>query len=238
MSASDTPSLKDRLRNTLGYKHPVYRLLSKIAHPLRTAKDIYRATSRNSIFLMEHEMHMCSLLPEDLLQRTVEQFTPRSVLDVGCGVGRSLDWFLEHNIECIGVEGSKLAIRKAMHPEHIVRHDLRKPLNLGRQFDLVWCYEVAEHIAPRWASILVETMITHAPTIVMSAAHPGQGGEGHFNEQPRSYWIELFERYGYEHGDEMRRGLIGARSSGAAFPNPYWDNIFVFLRRQSSVTGQ
>jgi hypothetical protein len=31
---------------------------------------------------------------------------------------------------------------------------------------------------------------------VFSAAHPGQGGTGHINEQPKSYWIERFQRAG------------------------------------------
>jgi hypothetical protein len=60
----------------------------------------------------------------------------------------------------------------------------------------MWSYEVAEHIHPRYARHLVATL-TRAPLVIISAAQPGQGGEGHLNEQPLSYWRSLFEERGF-----------------------------------------
>ena len=46
---------------------------------------------------------------------------------------------------------------------------------------------------------LVDFMTTlQAPTIVFSAAQPGQGGTGHINEQPPEYWAQRFEGRGYD----------------------------------------
>lgn len=84
----------------------------------------------------------------------------------------------------------------------IQQWDLKQELDLHRKFDLVWCFKVAGHIHPYFVPSLIRTLTNHADTIVMSAAHPGQGGNGHFNEQPRSYWIDLFASYGYRHNDE------------------------------------
>jgi hypothetical protein len=40
--------------------------------------------------------------------------------------------------------------------------------------------------------------------VVFSAAAPGQGGNGHTNEQWPEYWSELFARRGYEAVDCLR----------------------------------
>jgi hypothetical protein len=60
----------------------------------------------------------------------------------------------------------------------------------------------------------------------MSAAHPGQGGVGHFNEQPRQYWIEKLAKIGFTHDDQARQRLI---RDWTWFP----ENLFVFRRNQS-----
>jgi len=41
----------------------------------------------------------------------------------------------------------------------------------------------------------------------MSAAHKGQGGTGHFNEQPREYWISLMKEQGYFSDESLTKRL-------------------------------
>lgn len=151
--------------------------------PFRQVLD-YRGASRDGIFYREEELWMCSLFPSDLLKLILSRLKPASVLDVGCGVGKSLDFFLAHGIDAYGVEGSKLAISCALNPSRIVEWDLRKELKLPRKFDLVFSYEVVEHIHPDYVQQLIRTCINHSEVVVLSAARPGQKGEGHFNEQP------------------------------------------------------
>jgi SAM-dependent methyltransferase len=179
--------------------------------------------TRNSVFKQESELSECSLLPEPLLKAVWSEFSPRSVLDVGCGTGRSLDFFVSQGAETHGVEGSRLAATKARHPECIKIWNLNKELNLGRRFDLVWCFEVAEHIHSTFTSNLLRTLTNHSDRIVMSAAHPGQGGESHFNEQPRPYWIEQFAALGYRHDDDARARITRDWTW-------YPENVFVFRK--------
>jgi SAM-dependent methyltransferase len=141
---------------------------------------------------------MASLHPARKVDRILELATPQSVLDAGCGTGRTVVYLRDRGIEVLGVEFSRVAIKHSPRPDLIVRHDLRKPVNLGRTFDLVWCFEVAEHIHPKFVDIFVDTLVRHGRLIVLSAAHPGQGGEGHFNEQPQSYWEKRFEDRNYQ----------------------------------------
>ncbi len=75
---------------------------------------------------------MCSIFPKEILDLTIELFHPRTVLDVGCGTGISLDYFMSKGIAVRGLEGSALAISKARHAALIQQHDLNAPLDLGK----------------------------------------------------------------------------------------------------------
>ena len=158
-----------------------------------------RRLTKSSIFFEESEMDLCSLLAARMLTVALEMFRPTSVLDVGCGTGRALDWFLERGVDAIGIEGSVLARSKAIHPERIHTRNLNNPVDLSRRFDMVWSFEVAEHIHPKFVDNFLRTLTIHSNVIVLSAAPPGQGGEGHFNEQPPQYWIDKFYQLGFEY---------------------------------------
>ncbi|MCX5695207.1 MAG: methyltransferase domain-containing protein [Candidatus Omnitrophica bacterium] len=158
---------------------------------------IYRRISKNSIFIFKSELVGASTFPVKLINKTVELFSPKMVLDLGCGTGKSLDYFLSKRIEVIGVEGSKIAISAANHPELIIKYNLEKELKLNKRFDLIWSFEFVEHIHPKFIDNLLKTFSNHSNRIVLSAARPGQGGNGHFNEQPEAYWVKQFEKYGY-----------------------------------------
>ena len=165
--------------------------------PKNYIRGLYRKATKNSIFFDDQELGMCSLMHPKKLEKTLQLFSPHTVLDLGCGTGASLDFFLQRGIDVAGIEGSSLAKARARHPERIELFNLNEELNLNRKFELVWCLEVVEHIHPKFVDNLMKTFANHSDRIVLSAAHPGQGGEGHFNEQPASYWIALFEQHGF-----------------------------------------
>lgn len=161
------------------------------------AMAAYRRLSKSGVFLREQELGMCSLLPARKVDEIVRLVKPRTILDVGCGTGRTTVYLTEHGFETLGIEGSAIAIRRSERPDLIRRHDLRVALDLKRLFDLVWCFEVAEHIHPKFVNTFVDTLVRHSKVVALSAAPPGQGGEGHFNEQPQSYWEAKFADRGY-----------------------------------------
>jgi len=149
-------------------------------------------------FDAEENLHMCSLLPKKTLDYIVGRYRPRSWLDVGCGTGAALKYVQRLGVDGWGLENSALAIRESGIAERITRVDLTSPYDLGREFDLVWCYEVAEHLPESAADGLLETICRHGSTVLISAAVPGQGGEGHVNEQPIEYWVKRMRGRGYE----------------------------------------
>jgi SAM-dependent methyltransferase len=127
---------------------------------------------------------------------------PMTVLDVGCGAGTWLrEW--DRGISVAGVDG-EWARESLVIPLDFTPYDLRKPLDLGKRFDLVTCLEVAEHLPARSAKTLVESLCRHSDVVAFSAAVPGQGGQGHVNERWPSYWAKLFAKHGYEPHDFVR----------------------------------
>ena len=212
------------MRNTVDYVRRNFHYI-RPSQWRAAAKALYRRFSRGGIFISEDEMAMCSLFPERMLSTVVARFNPKSVLDIGCGTGRALEFFLSKGLDVVGIEGSAMARAKSLHPDRIIQCDLRKPVDLGRTFDLVWCFEVAEHIHSRFTDVFVQTMARHAPVVVMSAAPPGQGGEGHFNMQPKTYWIAKAAEVGFKLDTEATAELADTREF-------YSNNVMVFVRKQ------
>jgi SAM-dependent methyltransferase len=131
---------------------------------------------------------------------------PKSVLDVGCGVGTWLsEWANQGITDFLGLDGDYVD-RAALQvsSDNFRSTDLRSPFSLGRQFDLVESLEVAEHLEESRADAFVQSLANHADTILFSAAIPGQGGRHHVNEQWPSYWIEKFSRRGLHVYDVIR----------------------------------
>jgi SAM-dependent methyltransferase len=134
-----------------------------------------------------------------------------SVADFGCGTGGWLAVWNRLGVKdiagCDGpyVPGPSLLI----DPIRFVVTDLARPMRLGRRFDLVQSLEVAEHLPRAAAPSFVETLTSHAPVVLFSAAAPGQGGERHVNEQPLEYWRALFGKCGFNLADPLRPYLKG-----------------------------
>jgi SAM-dependent methyltransferase len=141
----------------------------------------------------------------------MEMIRPRSVLDVGCGAGAWLREWSGHDLDdWAGVDGDYVDADKLLIPAaHFHRHDLSRPFGLGRKFDLVYSFEVAEHIAAAHADQFVQSLTEHGDLIAFSAATPGQGGEFHVNEQPYDYWRAKFLARGYQCFDALRPLIIG-----------------------------
>jgi SAM-dependent methyltransferase len=118
-----------------------------------------------------------------------DRYRPSSVIDVGCGEGWFCREFEVLGARTVGVDGSW--VDGATHV------DLATPPypDLG-YFDLALCLEVGEHVDRAHASDLVDWLVGLAPIVVFSAAIPGQGGEGHVNEQRPEWWRDLFHAGG------------------------------------------
>jgi len=131
---------------------------------------------------------------------------PKSIIDVGCGLGCWLSVAMEYGIKkCLGIDGEWIDKNMLEIPlQNFKVHDLRKPLTLKERFDLCICLEVAEHLPFRYSKTLVDSLTGLCPVILFSVAIPLQGGEGHVNERWPDYWASLFEKKRYVVVDYIR----------------------------------
>ncbi len=137
----------------------------------------------------------------------IELIQPKSVIDVGCGVGTWLSVFKEYGVEDIlGVDGDYVDKKMLQIPENqFFSFDLKKSLEIGREFDLVVSLEVAEHLPNECAQTFVDSLTRLGPVILFSAAIPFQGGADHINEQWLDYWAKYFKDKGYIAVDCIRK---------------------------------
>ncbi|KKS02248.1 MAG: hypothetical protein UU64_C0009G0009 [candidate division WWE3 bacterium GW2011_GWF2_41_45] len=141
-----------------------------------------------------------------ILPLIINSIKPKSVLDVGCGLGTWLKVAMDCGITDIaGLDGEYIEINRLVIPKkYFFPTDLTKSQNLKRRFDLVISLEVAEHLPKRYSRRFVSTLTRHSDYILFSAAIPDQGGTNHINEQWQSYWEKIFNDEGYDAIDCIR----------------------------------
>ena len=171
--------------------------------------------------------HLGGYIPEgdkltympDVWEYLVNKLNIESVVDIGCGAGKNLEWF--SGFDVLGIEGDSEAVSLCKIP--VLQHDYTSgPLTLDRHFDLCICTEVVEHIEQQYEDNWFATMRC-ADYVLMCHALPGQGGHHHVNCQSSEYWIKRFADYGFIKTDEVERFVDK--------DVPYGRNTLMFFER-------
>ncbi|MEP3440588.1 MAG: class I SAM-dependent methyltransferase [Sulfitobacter sp.] len=163
--------------------------------------------------------HMLALLGP-LLQ-------PASVIDLGSGRGTWLAEWRNTGVEdVLAVDGDYVnRDQLAISHENFMAADLTAPVFTDRRFDLAQSLEVGEHLPTSASTTLVESLTRASDRVLFSAAVTGQGGEFHVNEQPLSFWQDLFAARGYTAYDCIRPHL----SDNAAVEPWYRYNTILYV---------
>lgn len=135
--------------------------------------------------------------------------TPKSVIDVGCGVGTWLSACMEFGVKnIVGVDGPWVDQAQLQIPiQNFHQFDLSKEFVIPGKYDLAISFETAEHLSSRIAPSFVNSLTQLSNVVLFSAAIPGQGGESHVNEQWPSFWGELFKAKGFCMLDPLRKKI-------------------------------
>jgi SAM-dependent methyltransferase len=160
---------------------------------------------------------------------------PKSVVDVGCGVGHWLSEFRRLGVDrVLGLDGTHVDPEWLVIPKPLFRAvDLSRTLRIEEQFDLAVCLEVAEHLPKASAATLVESLVKLAPVVLFSCAIPMQGGTQHVNEQWPEYWRILFQKHDYRMLDLIRPAVW--KNSEVKFW--YRQNTFLYVA-EALVAGK
>ncbi len=166
---------------------------------------------------------------KEIIPLVLELIQPKSVIDVGCGLGTWLSVFREYGVaDVLGVDGDYVDKTRLEIPEQqFLSFDLRNPFETDRQFDLVVSLEVAEHLPSECAETFVNSLTRLGPVILFSAAIPCQGGTNHVNEQWPDYWVKYFKDTGYVVIDPIRRKIWQSKNI------EFWyiQNILMFIKQ-------
>lgn len=160
---------------------------------------------------------------------------PRSVIDIGCGIGTWLSVAKELGVnEILGVDAPFVDAQKMLINQHeFFPLDLRTPFDLKRKFDWVISLEVAEHLPETSAADFVKSLVAHGDRILFSAAVPFQGGQHHLNEQWPVYWQQLFQNHGFEAYDILRSRFWDEKG----IEPWYRQNMLIFVRKNIGLPG-
>ena len=128
-------------------------------------------------------------------------------------------------IKCGGIDGNPATEKLSAGLATVA--DLSQTLDLVPR-DWVLSLEVGEHLPRKYEPALIDNLHRHNQRgIVLSWAVPGQGGFGHYNEQPNDYVIEKMTKLGYKYDPSASTQLRSASSL------PWFKNTILVFRKPS-----
>jgi len=131
------------------------------------------------------------------------KYNVKSWCEAGCGRGIDVLAALDCGLDAYGLDGSEVLRAYVLFPkERYYTADLTQVVCI-MSVDAIGCREVAEH-TPFEASLqLVKNIVSNCRVAYFTAAPPGQAGSGHINCRLKSFWLSLFEEFGWAVDEEI-----------------------------------
>ncbi len=140
---------------------------------------------------------------EWIADKIVEQFHPKTMLDVGCAHGFLLTRLRDRGVEAYGIDVSEYAISHV--PEKYAPFcavaslaDGKLPASFPQKYDLVYCVEVLEHLYEEDSQAALEALCSWGDVLYISACPSAEGDPYHVNAQPMKYWLNRFDSLGFD----------------------------------------
>ncbi|MEM1301108.1 MAG: methyltransferase domain-containing protein [Pseudomonadota bacterium] len=163
----------------------------------------------------------------NLALQVVKYHQPKSVIDVGCGLGFFLSAMQGHGATIHGVDGPWVAdLTPEIAKDHYTIQDLNAPFKTDKTYDMASSLEVAEHLNKERSDNFVAELTALSDYVLFSAAIPGQKGSGHINCQWQGDWAARFADHGYRCYDPFRRALFSIPEMAIWFKQ----NLLFFVR--------
>lgn len=177
-----------------GFWNLYYELNKNRAEVVQGGSELY-----DEIFYWENR-YGSVMSARSVLGFVLKRLQCNSLVDFGCGTGTWLWVALNYGVlDVLGLDGNYIPRDMLMIPSRNFKaSDLSKPFVLEQKFDMAMSLEVAEHLPEESADDFVAGICGSSDVVLFSAAHPGQGGDGHVNEQPIEYWIDKFAKHDYK----------------------------------------
>jgi SAM-dependent methyltransferase len=186
--------------------------------------------------------------------KTLESFIPtprqgnkKSVLEVGCSIGGAAAIAEELGYEVYATDISKYAVKKAeknLPNIHFFPWDVTTKFPLNKKFDLIYAFEVVEHLEdPRKAILNLKTLLKPKAILILSTPLPFKyvyNDPTHINVKRPDEWRDIIKDAGFSKITIKRRSFIPflyrfSRVFSVALPfsvNSRYINSTIFLIAQ------
>lgn len=160
-----------------------------------------------------------------LARSLLPYFENKTLVDLGAGKGRYVNFFHSHGIDVHGLEGSK-DIEFVRETPLVKYADFTMKLNPCIKYDRALFLEVGEHIPLKFENnVFYNINCSTRESVIISWARPGQYGNGHVNCRSQGYVHARMKDYGFTY-DKKVSFFLRKKSTFSWFKN----NIMVFKR--------
>lgn len=135
---------------------------------------------------------------EGVLTYLIERYNIGNVIDIGCGPGGMKNVCSKHGVKWTGVDGDENVKALVTHLIDFEKETLRD----DSSFDLAWSVEFLEHVFEKYQDNYMRCF-QKAKYVFCTAALPGKPGHHHVNCRDKQYWINVFEKYGFQYDEEI-----------------------------------
>ena len=142
----------------------------------------------------------------------VRRLNPRTALDVGCAKGFLVESLRDRGVEAYGFDVSEYAIGE-------VRPDIRPYCWVGsasnsisKNYDLISCIEVCEHLPEADAQNAVRQMTSHTDTVLFSSTPSDFTEPTHVNVHPIIDWLRLFAEFSFAPDESFDTGFLAPQA--------------------------
>ncbi len=151
-------------------------------------------------------MFCTHVFDEPLSTALCRVFAHKSVVDLGCGPGRYVRAFRQYGISCDGFDGNPHTLELSGGICQVM--DLAMPQYPQNTYDWVLSLEVGEHIPMEFMETYMDNLDRYARSgIILSWATPGQGGDGHVNNQSNNFIEQKMANRGFSRRKDVEDSL-------------------------------
>lgn len=159
-------------------------------------------------------------LDEGTIDFLINKYNIKSYLDIGCGPAGMVELAHSKGLDAYGIDGDSFVERPDIVKNKITIHDYTTgPSNLNLHVDLVWSVEFVEHVYEKYQDNYMNDF-QRGKYVLMSFAPVGKKGHHHVNCNTEEYWIETFDKYGFNFDRSTTENIRANISTmGKAKPN-------------------
>ena len=150
---------------------------------------------------MDYESEHFKLFFMGIAKKIVADFSPQSVLDVGCAWGYLVSELRDLGVEAYGIDISPYAISR-------VREEVKPfcalssatsdlPAHFPNRYDLVVSIETLEHMHEEESLAVIGKMCSYSDKVIISSSPDDITEPTHFNVQQPEYWAKRFATNGF-----------------------------------------